>query len=356
MTVNPRVVVVTPHMPPIIGGIATFSRELVTNLRLRGIQCWAFARQGASTGDWEVIPGRSMAFVWRVLLHLIRIRPDVVHAHSHWYTLLPGGLYRILRPRTRLVFTFHTKAVSRSSIVVSLFRMLLSSCSAVTYVCRDLSHDVEPIVEIPRFITYPAPEEQVLAGANGGRFSGRYGLEGRTIVTFDGPLVWPLKVEGVRRLIESFMRVANRHPDSALLIVGDGPLRIDLEKYAEKPTNGRIIFTGSIEDVGGAISAASIYAHISLQEGLPISLLNAMALGKAILASSTGGIPEAIKDGENGILVESDIASVVDGLDRLLSNSDLRRVLGEAAVESARSRFTWSRTLDQFLLSYGVTE
>jgi len=81
-----------------------------------------------------------------------------------------------------------------------------------------------------------------------------------------------------------------------------------------------------------------------------------MALGKAILASSTGGIPEAIKDGENGILVESDIASVVDGLDRLLSNSDLRRVLGEAAVESARSRFTWSRTLDQFLLSYGVTE
>src|SRR2546430_4503676 len=49
MTVYPRVVVVTRHMPPIIGGIATFSRELVTNLRLRGIQCWAFARQGAST-------------------------------------------------------------------------------------------------------------------------------------------------------------------------------------------------------------------------------------------------------------------------------------------------------------------
>src|SRR5207253_6057596 len=159
---------------------------------------------------------------------------------------------------------------------------------------------------------------------NGGRFSGRYGLKRRTVVTFVGPLVWPLKVEGVRRLIESFMRVANRHPDSSLLIVGDGPLRIDLEKFADKPTNGRIIFTGSIEDVGGAISASAIYAHISLQEGLPISLLNAMALGKPVLASPIGGIPEAIRNDENGLLVESDVVSLCHALDRLLSDSSLR--------------------------------
>src|SRR5437879_1468948 len=117
MTGNLRVVIITPHFPPVIGGIATFSRELVTKMRLRGFRCWAFGREGSSTTDWEVVPGGSWAFVWRMFLHLVRIRPDIVHVHSHWYTLLPGALYRILRPRTRLVFTFHTKPIKRSPII-----------------------------------------------------------------------------------------------------------------------------------------------------------------------------------------------------------------------------------------------
>ena len=141
-----RVVIITPHLPPIVGGIATFSRELITNLRLRGVRCWAFGREGSSTTEWEVVRGRSIAFVSRMLLHLLRIRPDVVHAHSHWYTLLPGVLYRILSPRTRLVFTFHTKSVRRSPLVVTLVRVALGVCSAITYVSQDLSHDMEPII------------------------------------------------------------------------------------------------------------------------------------------------------------------------------------------------------------------
>src|SRR5205807_5729425 len=154
----------------------------------------------------------------------------------------------------------------------------------------------------------------------------------------------------------SYLRVADRYPESVVLIVGDGPLRPQLENFAKQRSDNQLIFTGSIEDVGGAISASAIYAHISLQEGLPISLLNAMAHGKPVLASPIGGIPEAIRNDENGLLVESDVVSLCHALDRLLSDSSLRSRLGKAAAESARSQFSWSKTLDEFLRSYGVAQ
>jgi L-malate glycosyltransferase len=98
--------------------------------------------------------------------------------------------------------------------------------------------------------------------------------------------------------------------------------------------------------------ACRVYAHISLQEGLPISLLNAMALGKPVLTTRVGGMPEVVRDGETGVLVEPEVEKIALALDLLLSNPHLCSRLGQAAAVYVRMTFTWERTVDQLLACY----
>src|SRR6267143_5037113 len=114
-----RLVLITPHLPPVKGGISTYSREVIRQVISRDFECRAYSHQGESGPDWEVIHGGSSKFVWRLFIELARLRPDVIHAHAHWYTLLPGAMYRILRPSTRLVFTFHTQPTQRARWLIA---------------------------------------------------------------------------------------------------------------------------------------------------------------------------------------------------------------------------------------------
>jgi len=184
--------------------------------------------------------------------------------------------------------------------------LLLGFCTAATFVSRDLKNRLAIRRPRAQYITYPAPERQIADGTEGERFRSQFSLNNRSVVTFIGPLVWPLKVEGVRRLIESFAEVADKHP----------------------------------------LSVTQVYAHISLQEGLPLALLNAMGLGKPIVASAVGGIPEVISDGQTGLLVQPEVRDVARALDQLLSDSQLRERLGRAAFEFSRTKLGWRKTLD----------
>jgi len=346
-----KVAIITPHLPPVVGGISTFTREILVALADRRVDCWGFSRQGANGSRWEVMEGGAGQFIWRVFLAVWRMQPDAVHAHAHWYTLLPGAIYRALRPSTRLVFTFHTQPVERSGLLFAAVRMLLLLCTAITYVSRELQIRIRPLHDCKQLVTYPAPEPQILERNEGLAAHCTADPRDRTIV-FVGPLVWPLKVEGVRRLVEAFSRIADRHPQTVLVIVGDGPLRPSLEVYARHLLGSRVVFTGNVENVAPRITACDVYAHISLQEGVPISLLNALALGKTVLATSVGGIPEVVRDCETGLLVEPEVGAIAMALNRLLSDTDLRTRLGNAAANCVRATFTWERTVDQLVGCY----
>jgi len=346
------VAVITPHLPPVVGGISTFSRETIRELSTRNVECWGFGRQGGSSANREIVGGSSRRFVWQVFLAMIRIRPGAIHAHSHWYTLLPGAMYRALRPSTRLVFTFHTQPAGPRPLVLMLFRLLLTMCTAITYVSKELQSRLPTFGRTFQLVTYPAPEPEILRARQRQPVQNTLEMLGRTSVVFVGPLVWPLKVEGVRLLVESFQRIAPRHDGTVLVIVGDGPLRANLEAFARGLLADRVIFTGNLEDVAPTIIACRVYAHISLQEGLPISLLNAMAMGKPVLTTRVGGIPEVVRDGETGVLVDPEIEKIARALDQLLSNPILCSKLGEAAARYVTTTFTWKKTVDQFLVCY----
>jgi glycosyltransferase involved in cell wall biosynthesis len=107
-------------------------------------------------------------------------------------------------------------------------------------------------------------------------------------------------------------------------------------------------------DIADLQALTDIFAMPSLWEGLPMALLEAMVAGKAIVASATGGIPEAIVDGREGILVPpGDLDALARGLGALMTDRVRRRTLGAAALARAREEFTVDVMTERYLGLYG---
>ena len=127
-------------------------------------------------------------------------------------------------------------------------------------------------------------------------------------------------------------------PDVDLLIVGDGPERIQLERRAhELGVDGRARFLGAVprDGVLRLFRAADAAVLSSAWENLPHTVLEALAVGTPVIATAVGGVPEVVRDGENGLLVApNDPAALGDAIRRYLDDGDLRRRLADAAPGS----------------------
>lgn len=140
-------------------------------------------------------------------------------------------------------------------------------------------------------------------------------------------------------LIQAWRLLREQHADMRikLVIVGDGPIRQQLHDEA-KDVPG-IVWAGSRSDVGEVLAAMDVFVFPSIDEGLGIALLEAMATGLPSVVSSEGGIPEIVEDGKTGIIVKAgDSNALCDGLVRVFRDSGLRKKLGETACRYSLSK------------------
>jgi L-malate glycosyltransferase len=151
--------------------------------------------------------------------------------------------------------------------------------------------------------------------------------------------------KGQRHLIEAAHLVVREMPDARFVILGEGELREPLERQVrEYHLEKHVLLPGFRTDVLGCIKGFDLFVLSSVTEGLGSSLLDAMACSRAIAATSAGGIPEVVVDGENGLLVPPrDHAAMAGAIVRLLNDQPLRRQMGEAGLARVRSRFTVER-------------
>jgi glycosyltransferase involved in cell wall biosynthesis len=144
-------------------------------------------------------------------------------------------------------------------------------------------------------------------------------------------------------------RVRTRYLTARLLVVGDGAHRRDLEAACERAGVSDIVrITGYLKDVTVPLAAAAVYCQMTLQDACPISLLEAMRTGKSIVAARTGGIPELIEDGENGLLVDVEPDVIAEAILRLLDHPSDAMSLAQAAATRARRDFTWDRVAREY--------
>jgi glycosyltransferase involved in cell wall biosynthesis len=149
--------------------------------------------------------------------------------------------------------------------------------------------------------------------------------------------------------IDELIAVVAGQRDLGLVVVGDGPERVRLEQAArEAGAADRVFFAGrrSREETLGIMASCDIFVLNSTWEGLPHAVLDAMVLGMPLIATAVGGVPEAVADGESGLLIPpSDPDALRGALERLIVSPAERARLAAGALRAAE-RFTISRVAD----------
>ncbi|TET39091.1 MAG: glycosyltransferase family 4 protein [Planctomycetota bacterium] len=170
--------------------------------------------------------------------------------------------------------------------------------------------------------------------------------EDARVVCFIGDLV-PEK--GVQELAAAAERIMQARTDVHFIIIGDGPLLDRLAQHFEKAgLLPRFILAGRVlnADVPSYLAASDIFCLPSHGEGTPISVMEALTVGRPVVASNVGGIPDIVEDGETGMLVPPKSAeALADSLEKLLDDDGLRRRMTEN-TESLRHDFSIGRQAD----------
>lgn len=285
---------------------------------------------------------------------------DLVHAH--W--VLPNGVPAALVARPRglpLVISLHGSDVylaERYWFTTAPAGLALRAAAVATACSSDLlqrglrlgmradASTVIPYgVNTGEFRPDPAASQQVRA---------ELGLPAdRPLVVALGRLVYK---KGFGVLIDAWPQVLAQHPHAFLAVVGYGDLRASLEQQAERHgIAAHVHFTGQLERRRAAayIAAADVFALPIVRDqgadGLPNALLEAMSVGRPIVASHVAGVPDVIEDGRHGLIVpDRDPAALAVAIGRLLHDRPLAAQLGAAARQRIETELTWEHTAARF--------
>jgi glycosyltransferase involved in cell wall biosynthesis len=160
--------------------------------------------------------------------------------------------------------------------------------------------------------------------------------------------LFPLK--GYEYFIPAAAAIAAKYPDAHFLIVGNGPMREAMDKdLAERGLTDKFSFSGLVPptQVCRYIAQMDILMHLSLREGLPRSLVQALACAKPAISFELDGAPEVIHPGETGYLARPENTDdVIRSIDKLMADPDLAERLGQNGRELVKDRFPWRTMAD----------
>jgi glycosyltransferase involved in cell wall biosynthesis len=276
-----------------------------------------------------------------VYRHVRGARVDLIHTHLI-HADLYGGLAARLAGVPAVVSTRHNDDLfRRGRAMQALVRVTGWTCDRVIAVSGHMAAFARQIEGVAphkiRSVHYglaPAP-----------RSGRRAEIRRELALATDAPLVAAVgrltEQKGHVYLLRAWPLVIAVRPQARLVIIGDGPLRGRLTALAQElAVSHAVRFTGWRHDATDIVEAADAYAHPSLWEGFGLALLEAMAAGKAVVASRVSTIPEIVIDGETGWLVApGDGPALAHALLRLLDDPMSARRMGEAGCRRVLTSF-----------------
>ena len=332
-----RVAIVGPAKP--IGGMSVHVRDLVKGLRSIGVEVVMVRKiEGggiASTlfylkqlaGDFDVVHVQGLQYFEPLTSALIAERLTGLHpvatAHgfggeSRWWS---SGVQRQLM---RQVVRRFDRLISISDYVKQRLQNFTSLSSSRIVTVYD---GVDTSVFDPKL--------------DGTDLKRRIGLEGSPMILYVGRLAWN---KGLPDLISCLRDVIKSVPKAKLVLCGRGKMEQALkEQVASLGLGGVVRFVGLVpdRDLPFYYAASDLFVLPSSLEPFGLVLLEAMSMRKPVIATRVGGIPEVIRDGENGLLVPShDAKSLSNAVIRLLTDESLRSVLARNGRATVESRFT----------------
>ena len=153
-------------------------------------------------------------------------------------------------------------------------------------------------------------------------------------------------------LVLAFKKVCDRYPKCQLNLVGDGPLKDDIEnKVKEYELDNNITFMGLKDNVYGLLTNSDAFILPSNYEGMPMTLIEAMGTGLPIIATKVGGIPDMLSDGVDSILVENKTDAIADAMITVIENGNLRKKIGANALIRSKT-FSSSMMCEKYMQLY----
>jgi glycosyltransferase involved in cell wall biosynthesis len=260
---------------------------------------------------------------------------DLIHAHwtlSAFAAQLGSGIHR--RPLVCTVQGSDIYRAMRLPIAGGLARTALRSARKVIALSAALADAAAAEgVDRNRIGIIPNGVDAKLFAPNG--------IPREPVLLFAGSLI---RRKGVATLIEALALIRRRHPLCRLVVIGDGPLRPELESLAA--TNGTadaVRFTGSLapEEVARWMRRSELFVLPSLEEAQGVVLLEALASGTPCIASNIGGIPEVLRPEWGTLVPPGDSFALANAALDLLAEAGRRRAMGLAAAAGVRERYDW---------------
>jgi glycosyltransferase involved in cell wall biosynthesis len=308
----------------------------------------------------EISPLRDLRSVYHVAELIRELRPHILHTHTakagaigRMAALLAGDAAPPI-----VVHTFHGHVLRgyfgplRSGFFRLLERWLARRTTSLIAVSPEVRDDLVSlgIASVEKFSVVRLGIE---LGSRVGSADGN-GQETRRLLGIppDRFVVgWIGRMTGVKRtddVLLAVKRLRDGGVDAVLCMVGDGPDRDAVERRAHELGIVRdSFFLGYQDEVAPFYAAFDALILPSANEGTPVSAIEALAGGRPVVATRVGGVPDVVRDGVDGFLVEpGDVDAMADRLAALAADADLRRRMGEAGSADVHQRYSVERLLD----------
>jgi glycosyltransferase involved in cell wall biosynthesis len=348
------------------GGAERTVLHLANGLRERGIDPiiatlrpgWLTKRANDTGVETWIVPqarGWSIGWIPRFAQCLAHERISLLHGHEFAMSVYGGSAARLARiPALVTLHGRHWVASRRLRAIA--YRGLDAVGVRIAAVSNDLAHFLagasglsrRSVAVIENGIPIAPIRDECEVAALRTAMRSQLGLDARTPLLVAVGNLYPVKDHA--SLVHALIGLEGVH----LAIAGRGDEQVRLESLArDLGVAARLHLLGLRDDIEEWLAAADVFVHPSRSEEMPLAILEAMAQGLPIVATRVGGVPDAVVDGETGVLVPSgDVKRLREAIRTLLADEDRRRALGRAARARAEDRFSAKCMVDRTLRAY----
>jgi glycosyltransferase involved in cell wall biosynthesis len=315
--------------------------DILDEAQKRGLRTAAFDARGR-------LNRRSIVQVNRFLRNN---RIDIVHTHGYKSDII--GFLACLSGNTRWVATNHVwHPISRTMrLYVRVDAFALRFASRVVAVSGEIREDLIAANVRPaniRVISNGIDIHRFTKSKSAATLKAALGLQEHDVVVAMVGRLSPEK--GHKTFLEAARQVSSHKNNVRFLIVGDGPMAEELRAETDRlNVQDRVVFTGFRKDMPEIYALTDVIVNASTIEGLPMTLLEAMASGVAVIAARTGGIPDIIEDDETGLIVDPGVADELRvKIESLVDDVDKRQRLAAAAFEFVKMNHSFDGMCDRY--------
>lgn len=293
-----------------------------------------------------------MYFISLFVIYLLKIpvKPSIIHSH----TIIPDGLIGVILGK---LFKIRTICTAHGSDVYVRSKLNAMNVFLSKYVLKE----TDRIITVSNFIRnecvqlYDRKYDIIRNGFPEIKTIKHYYpyIDNRktTRLLFVGTIS---RNKGIYELLDAYRILSRKYDRLELMYVGNGDELEELKIRVKKYDLSGVLITGEVEHekVFEYYEYADIFILPSYNEGMPTVIFEAMQSGLAIIATKVGGIPEVIKSGYNGILVDNHVNDIVDSVQFLMNNPKIIIKLGKTAYKSVKP-YSWRNIVKQLIILYG---